>query len=138
MVQELQIGRRQIAFGPTTNSPSWAWVGVRAAKAVEDRFDVTLFESFATVPDATIVVIVKVQPPQEFVEALRSQGSRIVYIPIDRYQSPEAIAADAWFLGACDLVLLHSELLRPYIAQHTREIDLVEHESIYAVEPLVP
>lgn len=95
--------RRQVDSGPSSHSPSWDWVGVRAARSLEDRFDATLFEDFSTVPDAAIAAIVKIQPPREFVEALRLQGSRIVYIPIDRYQSPEAVNADTWFLSACDL-----------------------------------
>jgi hypothetical protein len=35
------------------------------------------------------------------------------------------------------VTLLHSEPLRPYIARLSRQIGLVERESIYAVEPPV-
>lgn len=130
------IDRAKIAFGPSSHVPSWEWVGVRMARLLQGSFDVMFFDDFATMPDASIIVIVKNQPPRAFVEAALSRQIRLVYLPIDRYPSAEAIEVDAWFLGACGLVLSHSTALLPYLKPHARRVGLIEHESIYALDAL--
>lgn len=131
------IGRTRIAFGPRTSAPSWDWVGVRVARQLSADFDVAFFDDFVRVPDADIVVIVKVQPPAEFIDLARKKRSNLVYIPIDRYRSEQEIRDDAKFLEACELVLLHSEVLRPFIQEFNRRVAFIEHESRYALPSLV-
>jgi len=131
-----KAGRPKIAIGTPSTAPSWDWVGVKTAHTLENSFGVELFNDFSTLPDASIIMIVKTQPPRTFVEAALERGIRIVYLPIDHYQAAEEIEADAVFLAACNLVLSHSLALLPYLEPHVRQVDFVEHESIYALEPL--
>lgn len=129
--------RTRIAFGPRTAAPSWDWVGVRVARHLSADFDVAFFDDFARIPDAEIVVIVKVQPPPEFVDLVRKRRSNLVYLPIDRYRSEREIRDDAPFLEACGLILLHSEALRPFIQPFNRHVGFIEHESRYALPDFV-
>jgi hypothetical protein len=129
--------RPAIALGPATASVSWEWVGLGAARALGSHFDVELFDTFERVPEAQVVVVVKVRPPEAFVTAAGRARSKLVYAPIDRYVSELEIERDAPFLGACDLVLLHSEVLRPVIERVNHRIGLVEHHSRYALPELV-
>ncbi|MCI5078373.1 hypothetical protein [Oricola sp.] len=136
MADTSMSGRPTIAFGPSSDAPSWDWVGVRTARALEGTFNVTLFDDFASIPDASIIVMVKTQPPRAFVEAALARGIKLVYLPIDRYHGAEDIAADAWLLGACSLVLSHSRALLPWLEPHARHVGFIEHEAIHALEPL--
>lgn len=126
----------RIALGPATAAPSWDWVGLGAARALAGHFEVELFDGFTRVPEAEVIVVVKVRPPEGFVEAGRWAGAKLVYAPIDRYGSEREIESDAGFLGACDLVLLHSEALRPLIEPFNPSIGLVEHHCRYALPQL--
>lgn len=122
-----------VAFGPATDLPSWDWVGVDTANALGKFCEVTIFENFGKDPAADIVVILKHCPPAEFVDAVHARGGKIVYLPIDRYESEAAILGDRDFLGRCDLVMLHSAALLPFIARYCRAVQPVEHHCRYAL-----
>ncbi len=136
MASAAKTDRPRIAIGPSSTAPSWDWIGVRTARSLEDSFDVDLFDDFTNLPDASVIMIVKHRPPRAFIETALKRGTRLVYLPVDRYRTPEEVEADAPFLGACDRVLSHSRALLPYLEPHSGQVDFVEHESIYALEPL--
>lgn len=126
----------KIAIGPAGTAPSWDWIGVRTARSLDDSFEVELFDDFNTLPDVSIIMIVKHRPPRQFIEGAVERGIRLAYLPVDRYQTTEEIEADALFLAACDSVLSHSRGLLPYLELHARQVGFIEHESIYALESL--
>ena len=127
----------RVAFGPRTDAPSWDWVGVGTARALARHYEVVLFDDFSRAPDADIVVTVKQRPPDAFVEAVLGAGARLVHLPIDRYRSEREIRDEAPFLRACDLVLLHSGSLLPYVAPHCLRVGVVEHHARDALETRV-
>jgi len=127
-----------LAVGPQTTAPSWEWVGLGMAGELQKYFKVVLFRDFSQVPDANILMIVKQRPQAVFTAAAKARGARIVYVPIDIYESEQEIAEDAAMLRDCDLVLLHSGALRAYIAPFCPAVALVEHHARYALDELLP
>ncbi len=125
---------RTIAFGPQRDFPSWDWIGFDTSRELSKYYQMTIYDSGRTVPpDCDVLVIVKVKPPPEFVVEARRKGSRIVYCPIDFYESQEQLVSDADFLRACDMVLVHSERLLPLVQSYCRNSHFVEHHSRYSL-----
>ena len=130
----LRAPRRTVAFGPERDFPSWDWVGFDTSRELSKYYDVTVYDSAQTVPpDCDVLFIVKAKPPPEFVVAARQNGSRIVYCPIDFYESQEQLVGDADFLRACDMVLVHSERLLPLVQSYCPNSHFVEHHSRYSL-----
>ncbi|MFO1057444.1 MAG: hypothetical protein U1E53_10815 [Dongiaceae bacterium] len=120
---------RRIAIGPVRPLPSWQWVGEGTAAALAAHYEVVPFAGLARPPAADLLLLVKQRPPEAFLAAARAAGTRIVFLPIDRYESAAALLADAAFLAGCDLVLSHSEALLPLLRPHCRRLGHVEHHG---------
>ena len=130
----LRATRRTVAFGPERDFPSWDWVGFDTSRELSKYYQMTIYNSSRTdPPDCDVLFIVKVKPPAEFVAAARRKGSRIVYCPIDFYESQEQLRGDADFLRACDMVLVHSERLLPLVQTYCPNTYFVEHHSRYSL-----
>jgi hypothetical protein len=125
-----------LAIGPRTAATSWEWVGLGMADELRAYFDVVLFEGFDEVPAADLILIVKQRPPADFLATAKARGMKIYFAPIDVYRDPSEIAADAAMLGGCEVVLIHSEALRPALEPFCREIALVEHHARFALDRL--
>ncbi len=125
-----------LAIGPETAAPSWEWVGLGTAGALRRYFDVVIFSGFDAIPPAELILVVKQRPPARFVAEARARGSRVFFAPIDVYQDPAEIAADAALLEGCAAVLLHSETLRPLFQPFCRRVALVEHHARFALDRL--
>jgi|SRR5271168_345512 len=126
--------RRTVAFGPEREFPSWDWVGFDTTRELSKYYQMTIYDSGRTVPpDCNVLFIVKVKPSPEFVVAARRKGSRIVYCPIDFYESQKQLVSDADFLRACDMVLVHSERLLPLVQSYCPNSHFVEHHSRYSL-----
>lgn len=122
-------GMRRIAIGPVRPVPSWQWVGEGTAAALGADHAVATFADYGRPPPADLLLLVKQRPPDGFVGAAQAAGTRVVFLPIDLYESAGALLADAPFLAACDLVLSHSEALLPLLRPHCRRLGFVEHHG---------
>src|SRR5258706_10040340 len=111
-----------LAIGPRTGAASWEWVGQSMASELGRDFQVVVFDGFSEIPKADVILIVKQRPPGDFVARAASAGTRIFFAPIDVYQDPSEIAADAGMLGTCEAVLAHSEALGPVLAPFCRNV----------------
>ena len=126
-------GRRTIGFGPVRALPSWDWVGFDPARALSRYYDVILYDSWAARPKCDALFIVKEPPPAAVLRKLRRERARLVYCPVDVYHAPDEPERDAALLGACDMVLVHSERLLPLVRPHCRAVHFVEHHLRYAL-----
>jgi len=126
-------GMRRLAIGPACDWPSWRWVGVDTSKELAKYFDVALFDSFKRIPPCDAVLVVKHRPPLQVVKILRENGVKVIFAPIDVYESQVAIHCDRAFLESCDLVLSHSEPLLKHLRPYCTRIALVEHHGKYTL-----
>lgn len=129
---------KTLAIGPVRDLPSWHWVGADTARALARHFDIALFDDFKRIPPSDVVMAIKLPPPLRCVRRLRARGSRLIYVPIDIYRDPAEIHGDAALLGACDLVLVHSELLGRHLGSYCRRVGFVEHHGKYTLPELAP
>lgn len=130
--------RKRIAFGAMRTAPSWHWTGFEVARELSRDYDVALYERGADPPPCDVVFQIKQPPSAAFVDGVRRRGSALVYCPIDAYDGPERIADHAPLLGACAMVLVHSERLLAYLRPYCRATRFVEHHTRYALDELVP
>jgi glycosyltransferase involved in cell wall biosynthesis len=123
-----------LAIGSQMDTPSWRWVGQGMADALRRWFEIVLFQDLGTAPAADLVLVVKQRPPAAFVERARRRGAGVFFAPIDVYRSEAEIRTDAAMLGQCDAVLVHSEVLRPYLEPYCRALVPVEHHGRFTLD----
>lgn len=129
---------KRLAIGPIRDYPSWDWVGEAVARELADDYEIALFRDFWPAPRADAVMVIKQRPPKQFVRALRTLGSKLVYLPIDIYNEEREIHQDAAALAACDLVLSHSEPLLDRLGAYCARTAFVEHHGKYTTPELLP
>jgi len=108
------------------------------ARALGGSFKTILFKDFARIPPSDAVLAIKVAPPLRFVRRIQRRGGRVIFLPIDGYADEAGIHADRALLGACDLVLAHSETLARCLAPYCRRVGFVEHHGKYTLPALAP
>jgi hypothetical protein len=97
----------------------------------------TIYDSTCPVPpDCDVLFIVKARPSDQFIGEARHKGSRIVYCPIDFYESQAQLTGDGDFLRTCDMVLVHSERLLPLVQSYCPNSHFVEHHSRYSLSEM--
>lgn len=129
-----RAAKRVIAFGPERDFPSWDWVGFDTSRELSKYYQMVGYNvERTTPPDCDVLFIIKVRPSDQFIGDARHKGSRIVYCPIDFYESEAQLASDADFLRSCDMVLVHSERLLPLVRSYCPNSHFVEHHSRYSL-----
>lgn len=127
---------KTLAIGPIRDFPSWHWIGLDTARALGRSFETVLFDDFGRVPPCDAVMAIKVAPSPRFVRRVQGRGGRVIYLPIDGYADEAGIRAHRALLGACDLVLAHSEALASCLAPHCRRVGFVEHHGKFTLPEL--
>jgi hypothetical protein len=121
-----------VALGPEMPGwGTWEWVGLDVAGELKKYFRVSTFSAWGR-PEADVVVVVKHAPPLEWMDAMRG---RVVYAPVDYYQSPGDIDRDGAMLRRCACVVVHCERLRRYFEPYAR-VCYLDHHVKYGVRPV--
>jgi len=128
--------RRTIAFGRMRDKPSWNWVGFDVARELSKYYNVVIYDSWLALPEADVVFVVKKRPPEPFVTAAREKKATLVYCPIDAYPDEAHLAADADFLRACAMVVVHCERFAPLVQPFCDNVHFVEHHTRYALQEM--
>ena len=127
---------KRVAIGPATHAPSWTWVGAELGEHLRRWFAVSFFASLDELPDADLILFVKALPAAGVLA--RRGRTRIVYAPVDRFESEAAIEALADVAGSLDLVALHARSLGPSFARLGVRIAFVDHHLKFALDAPVP
>ena len=120
-----QVAPMKIAIGPARDFPSWHWCGGDLVPALRLSHDVRVFKRYRELDDESFdaVVIVK-EPPSSCCAA----GSRrIVYLPVDFFESEDQIEKHLPFLRSCAVVATHCSRLDRHLLPHCRRLAHVEH-----------
>lgn len=129
---------KTLAIGPVREFPSWNWIGADTARELARDFEILPFRDFAAVPETDAVMVVKQRPPSRLAKTLRARGSKLIYLPVDRYEDPAEIQSDAKLLAGCDLLLAHNEQLVEILKPHCARVHFVEHHGKYTLPELAP
>ena len=92
----------KVAIGPARDFPSWHWCGGDLVPGLRSVHDVTVFRQYAELSNGSFdaVVVIKV-PPSRMASAPSAGPLRIVYIPVDFFETEDQIARHAGFLESC-------------------------------------
>jgi hypothetical protein len=117
-------------FGPELPDwGSWQWVGADLVAGLASTFRTRTFSSWEQ-PEGDVVVVVKHPPNNDWIDRV-ARCARIIYAPIDAYDSSAAIDADAPWLRKCARVVIHSERLRKYFSPYV-PVDYLDHHVKFA------
>jgi hypothetical protein len=83
--------------------------------------------------DSFDAVIMVKEPPSRRCAA---GAKRIIYLPVDFFESEDQIREHAPFLGSCSVVATHCSRLDPYLLPHCRRLDHVEHHGKYVLSTM--
>lgn len=110
----MPAARPSMAVGPVMPGwGSWEWLGGFLLEHLSGGFRPAPFRPWE-VPAADVVVVVKHPPPADWAAAVTAR-STVLYLPVDHYDSPAAIAADADWLRACGGLVAHCRRLLPHL-----------------------
>lgn len=121
---------KTVAIGPEMNSPSWNWVGFDASRFLSKDYNILTFQKHEKIPECDCVFLVK-HPTQARAFA---DKRKVVYCPIDHYQSMEDIREDRELLSSCGHIGVHCERLIPIMLQTNKKVSYVEHNGKYTLE----
>lgn len=121
---------KTVAIGPETNSPSWNWVGLDASRFLSKYYNILTFQKHDEIPECDCVLLIK-HPMQA---KAFTQRSKVVYCPIDHYQSMEDIGIDRELISSCGHIAVHCERLMPIMVQINKNVSYVEHNGKYTLE----
>lgn len=111
--------RPALAFGPRVpNWGSWDWIGADTRGSLESAFDTCEFRPWEAVA-AEVVIVVKHRPPDPWIGRAARQA-RLIYAPVDAYNSSVNIDADSSWLCRCARIVVHCEGLLKYFAPYRK------------------
>jgi glycosyltransferase involved in cell wall biosynthesis len=122
--------RPVVAIGPEMPGwGSWDWIGEALCAALADSCEVVRFTAWDC-SQADVVILVKHRPPRSWVEAVR-RGSKLVFCPVDVYDSAAAIVADADWLQCCSRIVVHARRLIRHLTAYAAT-EYLDHPLKYA------
>lgn len=124
-----------VAFGPEKDTPSWNWVGFDLSTEMSNYFNVKVFGQDGPVPSCDVAVIIKQPLSDSELRNLKRRGTKIIYCPIDYFNSPQHIQESRRFLTDCDLLVTHCERLTTYFKKYrdVRTIEYLDHNCKYTL-----
>ena len=117
----------KVAIGPAREFPSWHWCGGDLVPGLRSVHDVTVFRQYSELSNGSFdaVIMIKVPPSPNCAAGAR----RIVYIPVDFFETEDQIGKHARFLGSCSVVATHCSRLDRHLLPHCRRLAHVEHHG---------
>ncbi len=125
--------KKTIAFGPERDVPSWNWVGFDAQREIAKYYKVATYTSMRTAPQADIVVVVKQLPDDGFIVSARKNKSKIIYCPIDFFNSREHLIDCGNTLKKMDAIVSHCERLNPLLRPFNNRVFYADHNNKFAL-----
>lgn len=125
---------RRLLVGPARDVPSWWWCAADLLEGLRSDFEVATFAQFeeCRCRQADVVLVVK-HLPAPGTSLQLPIGSKLAYVPVDYFDSPEHVASQEAFLRRCDALLLHSGRLVPVLGRYCGNTMLVEHYGKYVL-----
>lgn len=121
---------KTVAIGPEMDSPSWNWVGLDASRWLSEHYNILTFQKHEKIPECDCVLLVK-HPTQA---RTFKEKRKVVYCPIDHYQSMEDIRGDRELISSCGHIAVHCERLIPIMLQANKRVSYLEHNGKYTLE----
>jgi hypothetical protein len=115
----------RIAIGPQSHLTSWTWIGADIATRLAARAEIICFKR-GEVARADVVLIVKDLIALHQHANPRNDKSKLIYLPVDRFHSLRHLESRISDLQQCDLLLVHSSGLIPYLTQFAR-VSYIDH-----------
>jgi hypothetical protein len=126
-----------VAIGPVTKVPSWSWVGLDTAKELSEHYNVITYKDQSRPPDASVIIVVKQPPSYTFLKRAHSNLSRIIYCPIDYFETKKQLEDCESVLKQCTMILSHSTSLNKYFSCYALTAN-VEHHLKYVLPSMAP
>lgn len=128
--------RRTLAIGPVTRHASWFWLGVDFLELLSEDFDLRVYGVEEAPGDCDAALVIKRRLKPDVMRDWVERCPRIIYMPVDFYESPDQIHEDGWFLRRCRACILHSSRLLPFISELCSRVGYLQHYNKFGlVEP---
>lgn len=119
-------------FGPEKNVPSWFWVGKDIGEHLKLSHEVLFFRQIKYIQNDSIVYWIKSPPRGKDLNLIKQKNLKIIYFPIDYYNSESDIKADDEFISYTKLIVLHSNSLNQFFTN--KNIAYIDHYNKYGID----
>lgn len=120
-------------FGPQRNLLSWSWVGKDIAENLSKNFQIRYFSHASEIESEATVFWIKHPASAMDVPLIQAKKLRIIYFPVDQYQSEDELANGWDFIEACSLLVCHTESMGELFKD--KLVRFVDHYNKYGIDP---
>jgi hypothetical protein len=124
-----------VTAGPKINNPSFYWVicdVIEYIKSKSDEFEFSIFSNTKNIPQQADIVIFSKRIPNAY-EIVKLKDKKLVYIPIDHYNSKFELWSERSILRTFDAVLLHNNNLIKYLPNSIKCYH-IDHYAKYIIK----
>lgn len=125
----------RIAIGPISDTPSWTWVGFDTGRELSKYFTISYFERDQH-PEADIVVMVKKPPSEKFIDQCRAKNKKIVYLPVDYFNSLDELRRHSASFKKLDMILVHCDRMIDLLKPYCKKIFYIDHHNKYGLSEM--
>lgn len=126
----------KIEFNISYQQQSSILVGLRPAVELSKRHTVTITDSIEETPTDSVVCFVKKVPPFAWFERAKLKRNKVVFFPVDIFQSEEEIQKNSLLISQFDGIALHCLRLHKFLSPLCKNIAFVEH-PIYSMQLVI-
>ena len=121
----------KVAIGPARDFPAWHWCGGDLIPELGLSHDIKVFKRYSELSNESFDAVVMVKEPPS--RRCTAGNMRIVYLPVDFFESRNQIQAYLPFLRSCSIVATHCRRLDIDLLPHCRRLTHVEHYGKYVL-----
>jgi hypothetical protein len=127
---------KDLIFEPMVGLPSSNWVGQDIANHLEDigEYDVHSFNSFEDDNATGLHFIVKLMPSMNWIIRKIRQGSTLIYIPVDYFNSRLKIEKESEKLRLFHGIYVHNSILGEMLSKHNKNVFFINHYLKYKID----
>ncbi len=125
---------KAVYFGPEKNVPSWYWVGKDIADHLSNKIPIKFFKSIDEIDYDSVVFWIKSPPSQDKLDLIKKKKLRIIYFPIDCYNSSGDVNKDKHFVTTVKSIVLHTSSMKE-LFDH-KNINYIDHYNKFGINGL--
>ena len=126
-----QVAPMKVAIGPARDYPSWQWCGGDLVPELGLSHDVRVFRQYSELSNESFDAVMMIKAPPS--RLCTTVNRKIVYLPVDFFESERQIQSCLPFLRSCSAVATHCSRLDSHLAPYCKRLVHVEHYGKYVL-----
>jgi len=122
---------KTIYFGPVKDLPSWYWVGQDIAEFLKEKHTIQYFKNVDELENGAVVYWIKSPANDAVCNILEQKKCKIIFFPVDCYNSKEDLDKNKKFISLCSVVANHCDEMNEFFP--TKVVQYVDHYNKFGI-----